>query len=90
MPDTRLRGKLLAIHGHRCEYCGCELNVLTMTIDHRRPRALAGSSGKPNLVPACERCNGKKAMRSEQEFRDWLQSADGIAWLAEAKGDDDA
>jgi 5-methylcytosine-specific restriction endonuclease McrA len=50
-------------HGWRCIYCNEELNIRTLTIDHRKPLAKGGSNWLSNLVPACKPCNCKKGTK---------------------------
>lgn len=56
----------LWVNGHKfCAYCGKELDIDAaannrLTIDHKRPRVLGGTSSKNNIVTSCEPCNLKK------------------------------
>lgn len=53
--------RILALHPF-CFYCGRSLTVETVTIDHVIPRAKSRGHAY-NCVPACQKCNGKKADR---------------------------
>jgi 5-methylcytosine-specific restriction endonuclease McrA len=37
--------------------------------DHRVPLARGGSNSIENILPACSRCNQRKALLTEDEFR---------------------
>ena len=50
----------------RCAYCGAEGPLQP---DHRVPLALGGSNLIDNIIPACGRCNRRKHVMSEAEFR---------------------
>jgi 5-methylcytosine-specific restriction endonuclease McrA len=61
---------LLAHHGGACAYCGSKL---MMEIDHRTPLGRGGSNLIENILPACRRCNRRKHLMTEEEFRAFLQ-----------------
>lgn len=66
-PETRI-----AIHakfGGRCAYCGVEITLTGMQIDHIQPRSLGGSNQHDNLNPACRACNNFKNVWSLEAFR---------------------
>lgn len=56
----RARGDLTPGSNVLCHYCGAAPGV---TRDHIVPRAMGGSDGKWNIVPACQPCNVQKADR---------------------------
>ena len=47
------------VRGH-CAYCGLELTLKDMTVDHIIPKRSGGNSKYKNLFPACEPCNHEK------------------------------
>ena len=61
---------LLAHHGGACAYCGSKVLI---EIDHRTPLARGGSNLIENILPACRRCNRRKHLMTEDEFRAFLQ-----------------
>lgn len=46
--------------GGCCVYCGEQTPHEARTSDHVVPRVNGGSSGRPNLVPACRTCNSRR------------------------------
>lgn len=63
--------EVLEEFGHRCAYCLCDDQKLTM--DHVIPVAKGGEHVRENIVPACKSCNSRKKDRS-------------IFYMLEAKG----
>jgi len=57
-----------------CAYCG-ERDALEP--DHRIPLARGGSNSIENILPACRRCNQRKALLTEEEFRARLAAERG-------------
>jgi 5-methylcytosine-specific restriction endonuclease McrA len=57
---------LVTTHGGRCAYCGL---VRPLHADHRVPLERGGSSDIANILPACARCNLRKHLMNEDEFR---------------------
>jgi 5-methylcytosine-specific restriction endonuclease McrA len=49
-----------------CAYCGV---AGPLEADHRIPLARGGSNAIENILPACRRCNARKHLLTEQEFR---------------------
>ncbi len=53
---------LLEQHGPFCAYCGKEMPLDAVTLDHVRPRRGQTAYDRPdNLVLACRECNAAKA-----------------------------
>jgi len=61
---------LLAHHNGSCAYCGSKA---LGEIDHRTPLARGGSNLIENILPACRRCNRRKHLMTDDEFRELLQ-----------------
>lgn len=40
-----------------------------LQVDHRIPLALGGTNTIENILPACPRCNARKHLMTEAEFR---------------------
>lgn len=58
-------------NGH-CAYCGCELNLEEMTVDHILPLYRGGTNYPTNLNPSCRSCNKYKATYTVEDFRKQL------------------
>lgn len=54
------------MYGNRCYYCGRGGGRLQM--EHRVPLARNGKNDISNIVPACERCNREKGIRTDDEY----------------------
>ena len=57
-----------------CAYCG---ERAALEPDHRIPRGRGGSNSIENILPACRRCNQRKALLTEKEFRARLAAERG-------------
>jgi hypothetical protein len=55
-------------NGH-CFYCGCDLTLETLHMEHFIAKANDGVDSLYNLVPSCESCNRLKGTLSIEEFR---------------------
>ena len=62
---------LVAKYEGRCAYCG---EAGPLEADHRIPLARGGSNRIENILPACRRCNARKHLLTEAEFRARLAS----------------
>jgi 5-methylcytosine-specific restriction endonuclease McrA len=57
---------LVERYGGRCVYCG---GAGPLQPDHRVPLARGGSNTIENILPACGRCNRRKHLLTDVEFR---------------------
>ena len=57
----------------KCEYCGAEVSVKSLTMDHVIPLARGGRSEKNNLVACCKECNNRKRASLPQEWDEYLE-----------------
>jgi 5-methylcytosine-specific restriction endonuclease McrA len=65
-PTVRLvRKEILRRDGYTCQYCGRQMNDLT--IDHVIPRHIGGPHTWLNVVAACPQCNHRKGGRKVEE-----------------------
>lgn len=62
-------------NGH-CAYCGHEITLDQMQVDHITPKRNGGSDLLHNLNPACRLCNHYKRATTPLIFKSWL--LDGI------------
>ncbi|TMF53502.1 MAG: HNH endonuclease [Chloroflexi bacterium] len=60
---------LVAANGNRCAYDGAPG---PLHADHRLPLARGGTNEIQNILPACARCNLRKHLMTEEEFRSRL------------------
>jgi 5-methylcytosine-specific restriction endonuclease McrA len=58
--------------GH-CAYCGKEIAIKEMEIDHLKPRIAGGTDDFDNLMPACRDCNNYKYHYSLGLFRNYIE-----------------
>jgi 5-methylcytosine-specific restriction endonuclease McrA len=63
MPLTRRN--LFQRDGHRCQYCGCTGQQLS--VDHVVPRSRGGADAWDNVTTACLPCNVRKGNRTPRE-----------------------
>lgn len=67
-----LRNRILQKYDNRCAYCGCEVTLQTMQIDHIVPKCFGGVDHELNLNPSCKHCNNYKAHSHLEIFRSHL------------------
>jgi 5-methylcytosine-specific restriction endonuclease McrA len=65
---------LVATYQGCCAYCG---EAGPLEADHRVPLARGGSNRIENILPACRRCNARKHLLTEAEFRARLATERG-------------
>lgn len=63
------RSNLARRDDYLCQYCGKEIGVVKMTIDHVLPRSRGGGNSWENCVSACGDCNSRKADKTPKEAR---------------------
>ena len=68
MRDRKVR-PFLDQSGWRCVYCGTNLDVESIWIDHVIPRSAGGETNQNNCVASCQSCNMTKTVRTIEEFR---------------------
>lgn len=59
-------------NGH-CAYCGCELKIEEMQVDHIWPLNRGGEDALNNYNPACRKCNFYKSTMTLEKFREQLE-----------------
>lgn len=82
MKRKKHRQRIHDKYGGRCAYCGCELKVKDMQIDHIHPKRrvydpefdISELDKDDNLNPACRQCNYYKSDFLMEEFREQMQT----------------
>lgn len=59
--------------GGHCAYCGQEITLREMQIDHVIPIKQSGLNTMDNLLPACRSCNHYKDTMTVERFRAMLE-----------------
>lgn len=54
---------------NRCMYCGVRLNRTNLQIDHIYPVEFGGPNDESNLQALCGRCNARKGIQIDADFR---------------------
>lgn len=78
MPDRRRlsaserRAVYNKMPGH-CAYCGCEIELREMQVDHVTPLRKGGTDTLDNMLPACRSCNHYKSTLTVQQFRQMVE-----------------
>ena len=68
--SEELKRRVSANQGHRCMYCGVRLNADNRHIDHKIPVEHGGPNDETNLQATCNRCNSRKGIQTDEEFRE--------------------
>ena len=63
------RQKVYEKYSGRCAYCGREIKVKDMQVDHFVPVRKGGETTYENLMPSCRTCNHYKRSESLENFR---------------------
>ena len=66
--DITVKQKILDKTNGSCAYCGTDLSLESMTVDHIIPISKEGSNDLDNLFPACSTCNHLKDSMTLEEF----------------------
>lgn len=67
--SKEIRQKVYDMYNGHCAYCGCELELKDMQIDHIIPKYLGGVDDIVNYRPSCRMCNFYKGTSSVESFR---------------------
>ena len=80
--NKKLRQEIYNKYDGHCAYCGCEITMREMQVDHIVPKyrnnemwhqGEIGSDEISNLNPSCRMCNFYKGMYSLNRFRENLK-----------------
>lgn len=75
MTNKNIRQTIFDKYNGHCAYCGCNLRIEDMQIDHINPKYRSMINGKPidnsveNLNPSCRQCNFYKGANDIEGFR---------------------
>ena len=58
----------------RCAYCGKEISIKDMQVDHMIPQRSGGTDDIANLMPSCRLCNHYKRANSIERFREAIST----------------
>lgn len=73
MNRKRLRELVYQKYDGHCAYCGRELAMKDMQVDHIVSRYNNGTDDLDNLNPACRMCNFRKGVYTIEQFRREIQ-----------------
>lgn len=81
--NKKLRQEVYDKYNGHCAYCGCEIEMKDLQVDHIVPKfrnnemwhkGKIGSDDISNLNPSCRACNYYKGMYSLEQFRENLST----------------
>ena len=67
--SKKLREQVYQKYNGHCAYCGCELKIKDMQVDHVLSKRNGGADVIDNLNPSCRMCNHYKRANSIECFR---------------------
>ena len=67
-----MRAQVYAMCGGHCAYCGKEIDISEMQVDHVQAVYLGGEDEMANYRPACRQCNFYKSTMSTEGLREQL------------------
>lgn len=68
------RRKVLSKYDGHCAYCGKDITMKEMQVDHFFPVRGGGIDDFDNLMPSCRRCNHYKRANHIERFRDMMMT----------------
>ena len=67
-----MRREVYEMYGGHCAYCGREIDIKEMQVDHVQSVYLGGEDERSNYRPACRSCNFYKSTMSVEGLREQL------------------
>ena len=67
-----MRAQVYEMYGGHCAYCGKEIDIKEMQVDHVQSVYLGGEDEITNYRPACRQCNFYKSTLSVEGLREQL------------------
>lgn len=71
--SKKVRQEVYEKYNGHCAYCGKEIELKDMQVDHLVPLYNGGTDDFDNLMPACRRCNHYKRSASVESFRSMIE-----------------
>nr|DAS31580.1 MAG TPA: RECOMBINATION ENDONUCLEASE VII [Caudoviricetes sp.] len=72
-----MRTRVYEMYGGHCAYCGREIDIKEMQVDHVQAVYLNGKDEMENYRPACRQCNFYKSTMSVEGLREQLSLIPG-------------
>lgn len=72
--SKEMRRKVYAKFGGHCAYCGNEITLKEMQVDHVKSIRKGGTDDYDNLFPSCRSCNHYKRSMDLEGFREYLKT----------------
>ena len=70
--SKNMRREVYEMYGGHCAYCGREIDIKDMQVDHVQSVKLGGADEIANYRPACRSCNFYKSTMSIERLREEL------------------
>jgi len=70
--SKEMRAQVYAMYGGHCAYCGREIDITEMQVDHVQSLYRGGGDEMANYRPACRQCNFYKSTMSVEGLREQL------------------
>jgi len=70
----RLREMVIGRDGQRCVFCGVDLELGEIQLDHVIPESRGGGTVYDNLQVTCKKCNTEKGVLTEEQFMTKLRT----------------
>ena len=70
--SKNMRSEIYEMYGGHCAYCGREIDIKEMQVDHVQSVYLGGEDERSNYRPACRSCNFYKSTMSVDGLREQL------------------
>ena len=72
--ETKERTEIWQKMKSRCGYCGIEITLKQMQVDHIIPHRNGGTCNPENLLASCRPCNHRKGTSTVESFREQLEN----------------
>lgn len=69
-----IRRMVIERDGKRCVFCGVDLEINEIQLDHVIPESKGGATSYNNLQVTCKKCNTEKGVLTEEQFMTKLRT----------------